>query len=251
VVRPLAAEEPPPGGAESRAVTRDRPSPAGCRAAGSVCGVRDAASSDVAGSDPAPPRSCMSCRKDHRPRCKSCGRAELGRREDDDEQMEQGRRSDDVAAPRRPLVCQGGSVTIPGRRTVLSESVRVGLDPARNVFQVQGAGGMGRAVLRGKLRRAQVREFLDQLPACVVAMEARGALTSGGVRSASWGMSSGRSRPPASSLWQSAGKMMRRMPGRSARGRGALLHKSGDGRGSPFPGRTCRTASVTGMSSAV
>ncbi|MCA1284805.1 hypothetical protein [Salipiger bermudensis] len=31
----------------------------------------------------------------------------------------------------------------------------------------------------------------------------------------------------------------------------ALLHKSGDGRGSPFPGRTYPTASVTGMPSAV
>ena len=32
---------------------------------------------------------------------------------------------------------------------------------------------------------------------------------------------------------------------------GTLLHKSGDGRGSPFPGRTYPTASVTGMPSAV
>ena len=31
----------------------------------------------------------------------------------------------------------------------------------------------------------------------------------------------------------------------------ALLHESGDGRGSPFPGRTYPTASVTGMPSAV
>ncbi|WP_416348443.1 type II toxin-antitoxin system HigB family toxin [Gemmobacter sp.] len=32
---------------------------------------------------------------------------------------------------------------------------------------------------------------------------------------------------------------------------GALLHKSGDGQGSPFPGQTHPTASVTGMPSAV
>ena len=31
----------------------------------------------------------------------------------------------------------------------------------------------------------------------------------------------------------------------------ALLHKSGDGQGSPFPGQTHPTASVTGMPSAV
>jgi DNA-binding MurR/RpiR family transcriptional regulator len=33
--------------------------------------------------------------------------------------------------------------------------------------------------------------------------------------------------------------------------RGALLHKSAERRGSPFPGRTYPTASVTGMPSAV
>ena len=32
---------------------------------------------------------------------------------------------------------------------------------------------------------------------------------------------------------------------------GALLHKSADGRGSPFPGQTYPTGSVTGMPSAV
>ena len=32
---------------------------------------------------------------------------------------------------------------------------------------------------------------------------------------------------------------------------GALLHKSGDGRGSPFPGQTHPTTSVTGMPRAV
>ncbi|MFZ1467838.1 MAG: IS110 family transposase, partial [Paracoccaceae bacterium] len=43
---------------------------------------------------------------------------------------------------------------------------------AKNVFQVHGADGAGRAVLRKKLRRAQVLEFFSQLPSCVVAMEA-------------------------------------------------------------------------------
>ncbi len=51
---------------------------------------------------------------------------------------------------------------------------RVGLDLAKNVFQIHGADSAGRAVLRKKLRRAQVLEFFSQLPSCVVAMEAGG-----------------------------------------------------------------------------
>ncbi len=53
----------------------------------------------------------------------------------------------------------------------MSEIITVGLDLAKNVFQVHGADGSGRVVLRKKLRRAQVLEFFGQLPACVVAME--------------------------------------------------------------------------------
>jgi len=56
----------------------------------------------------------------------------------------------------------------------MSEIITVGLDLAKNVFQVHGADGTGREVLRKKLRRAQVLEFFGQLPACVVAMEACG-----------------------------------------------------------------------------
>ena len=56
----------------------------------------------------------------------------------------------------------------------MSEIITVGIDLAKNVFQVHGADGTGRAVLRKKLRRAQVLEFFSQLPPCVVAMEACG-----------------------------------------------------------------------------
>ena len=50
----------------------------------------------------------------------------------------------------------------------------VGLDRARNVFRVRGADASGRAVLRGKLRRAQVLGFFGQPGPCTVAMEACG-----------------------------------------------------------------------------
>ncbi len=56
----------------------------------------------------------------------------------------------------------------------MSEIITVGLDLAKNVFQVHGADGAGRAVLRKKLRRGQVLEFFSQLPPCVIAMEACG-----------------------------------------------------------------------------
>ena len=56
----------------------------------------------------------------------------------------------------------------------MSEIITVGLDLAKNVFQVHGADASGWAVLRKKLRRAQVLEVFGQLPPCVVAMEACG-----------------------------------------------------------------------------
>ncbi|SMX50932.1 IS110 family transposase [Maliponia aquimaris] len=56
----------------------------------------------------------------------------------------------------------------------MSEIITVGLDLAKNVFQVHGADGSGQPVLRKKLRRAQVLEFFNHLPSCVVAMEACG-----------------------------------------------------------------------------
>jgi transposase len=56
----------------------------------------------------------------------------------------------------------------------MSAIITVGLDLAKNVFQVHGADGTGHAVLRKRLRRTQVLEFFSQLPSCVVAMEACG-----------------------------------------------------------------------------
>lgn len=56
----------------------------------------------------------------------------------------------------------------------MSGITTVGLDLAKNVFQVHGADGSGRAVLRKKLRRDQVLAFFSALAPCVVAMEACG-----------------------------------------------------------------------------
>ena len=51
----------------------------------------------------------------------------------------------------------------------------VGLDIAKNLFQVHGADAQGRAVLKRKLARAKVLEFFATLPPCLVGLEACGA----------------------------------------------------------------------------
>ena len=50
----------------------------------------------------------------------------------------------------------------------------IGLDLAKNVFQVHGADAHGTPLLRKQLRRAQMAEFFAQQSPCVVAMEACG-----------------------------------------------------------------------------
>jgi len=77
---------------------------------------------------------------------------------------------DDVTAPRRHRCAKVG---LQGSKwgAVTSEITTVGLDLAKNVFQVHGADGTGRAILRKKLKRAQVLELFGQLAPCVVAME--------------------------------------------------------------------------------
>ena len=48
----------------------------------------------------------------------------------------------------------------------------IGLDLAKNVFQVHGAGSDGSVVFRRKLSRLQLLRFLAEQPPCMVAMEA-------------------------------------------------------------------------------
>ena len=50
----------------------------------------------------------------------------------------------------------------------------IGIDLAKNVFQIHGVDGHGKAVLRKQLRRGQMRGFFANLPACLVGMEACG-----------------------------------------------------------------------------
>src|SRR3546814_16802625 len=50
----------------------------------------------------------------------------------------------------------------------------IGLDLAKNVFQVHGADTRGKAVLRKQLRCDQVIEFFANLQPCLIGMEACG-----------------------------------------------------------------------------
>ena len=50
----------------------------------------------------------------------------------------------------------------------------VGLDLAKNVFQVHGINAAGDVIVRRRLRRSQIREFFAGLKSCLIGMEACG-----------------------------------------------------------------------------
>ena len=55
------------------------------------------------------------------------------------------------------------------------EITTIGVDLAKNVFQVHGVDQRGKAVLRKQLRREQMVEFFAKLSPCLVGMEACGS----------------------------------------------------------------------------
>lgn len=56
----------------------------------------------------------------------------------------------------------------------MKEITTIGLDLAKQVFQVHGADAQGETVFNRKLRRAEVLPFFEKLPPCIVGMEACG-----------------------------------------------------------------------------
>ena len=54
----------------------------------------------------------------------------------------------------------------------MTYNTMIGIDLAKNVFQVHGVDAEGSTVLRKPLRRAQVLAFFSRLPRCLVGMEA-------------------------------------------------------------------------------
>jgi len=47
----------------------------------------------------------------------------------------------------------------------------VGLDLAKNVFQVHGINAAGEVIVRRRLRRTRVREFFADLKPCLIGLE--------------------------------------------------------------------------------
>ncbi len=54
----------------------------------------------------------------------------------------------------------------------MSNVTTIGVDLAKNVFQVHGIDASGKAVIRKQLRRRQVVPFFKKQPPCLVGMEA-------------------------------------------------------------------------------
>ena len=57
----------------------------------------------------------------------------------------------------------------------MKQITTIGLDLAKQIFQVHGADAEGSPVLNRKLRRAEVLRFFEKLPPCLVGIEACGS----------------------------------------------------------------------------
>ena len=75
-------------------------------------------------------------------------------------------------------MCQGEVVETTPERAPMGDVSTIGLDTAKRVFQLHGADPTGLAVVRKKLPRDRVLQFLSSQPRCVVALEACGGLAS-------------------------------------------------------------------------
>jgi transposase len=60
----------------------------------------------------------------------------------------------------------------PKRRVHVKNIKTLGIDLAKNVFQVHGADSKGKCVLRKRLSRQKLIEFVANLPVCTIAIEA-------------------------------------------------------------------------------
>jgi transposase len=54
----------------------------------------------------------------------------------------------------------------------MTEVITIGLDLAKNVFQVHGVDGLGEVAIRRQLRRSQMIPFFEKLPPCLIGVEA-------------------------------------------------------------------------------
>lgn len=87
------------------------------------------------------------------------------------------------------VVCQSGEVEIPHhmRESAHMKISTVGLDIAKQVFQVHGVDERGNVVLQKRLKRREMAEFFANLPHCLVGMETCGTSHYWGRQLQGWG----------------------------------------------------------------
>lgn len=54
----------------------------------------------------------------------------------------------------------------------MNQIVTIGLDLAKNIFQVHGIAACGKVVIRKPLRRGEVMKFFASRPPCLIGIEA-------------------------------------------------------------------------------
>lgn len=57
----------------------------------------------------------------------------------------------------------------------MKQITTIGLDLAKQIFQIHGAGAEGNVIINRKLRRAEVLRFFEKTPPCLVGIEACGS----------------------------------------------------------------------------
>lgn len=79
--------------------------------------------------------------------------------------------------PAQALICQNGRADQPleTKEASTMQITTIGIDLAKNVFQIHGVDERGNTVLRKQIRRDQLAPFMANLPPCLVGMEACGS----------------------------------------------------------------------------
>src|SRR5438309_751031 len=80
-----------------------------------------------------------------------------------------------TASPRRHLVPKRGRRSATRGRPSMTKFIRIGVDLAKNYFQIHALQSEGGPSVSRKLTRPKMREFFSRIEPCVVGMEACGS----------------------------------------------------------------------------
>ena len=82
--------------------------------------------------------------------------------------------------------CKGSTQLTETKGDRTMQIVRIGLDIAKNVFQVHGVNEQGKVMVQKQLSRRKVLAYFAQLPACRSGLEACGSAHYWGGNCRSW-----------------------------------------------------------------